>query len=713
MNYRFLKLAKLLKNSSQIGEARAKSINFIEAEKVLRSSGNEVSRDAILKEMESNPFFNPEAVGKILGINLPEELQKILNKEEKSFIELGAFLTDKLNQLNEIYDYFFAEKGIKQPGDLSRIYNLTRQDFDNHEKIKEIFEKINGEQIEWHRRAAAEQADTEGKEYLSNEEVHNFGDGWKVVYVPAAGEMEEFPGNPGSSHDRMLEGNKNGLCLGSAQGLYQNNNGGKIYSVRDPNNNPKVTIRINGNQLEEAKGKNNLPPDVEGAKRAAEWFELQGRLNYKNNRDYISFPPLSKEAAIQAFQKNKEKAYNDGWISHWYNQGIPEIDQDVIRRIQNNDISIIYSGLGKKYKELAEPVVKFWAEKYLTNGDLSIFGGDLSNLHQLSHESWKTYKKQPWMQEAVKKLSIENPNRFFELGLHTILEYKEIERVVAQKWAEGGDGAFFGYRLQETYPELVETIAKRWAETGDSAFFEYGLQKTYPELAETAAKSLAEKEDFNFFGYGLQRTYPKLGEPMAKSLAERGDSAFFRHRLHETYPKLAETAAKALAEKGDADFFKYGLQKTYRDLVETAAKAMAEKGDRDFFKYGLEKTFPEMGRPMAESLAEKGDPSFFGYKLHKTYPKLGEPMAKSLAEREDGVMFSYYRLHKTYPEVGRPIAERMAEFGSSEFFYLNLYETYPDLIEVYNKAIASKRASIRKRRFNKIARYLRISNLKN
>ena len=82
--------------------------------------------------------------------------------------------------------------------------------------------------------------------------IHDFGDGFKIVYVPAFREMEPYPfteeelkEDPSNetSHDRIVEGNRMGVCLGKKMRLYQTNSSGKIYSLRNSNNDPCVTIR--------------------------------------------------------------------------------------------------------------------------------------------------------------------------------------------------------------------------------------------------------------------------------------------------------------------------------------------------------------------------------------------------------------------------------------------------------------------------------------
>jgi hypothetical protein len=350
--------------------------------------------------------------------------------------------------------------------------------------------------------------------------------------------------------------------------------------------------------------------------------------------------------------------------------------------------------------------------------------------------------KDPRLEKALydyaKSLAETGDARFFEYGFSEI--YQDLKEIIAKSWAEDGDWRFFNYHLQKTYPALERTIAETWAKRGDNRFFHYSLDKnkiyadlketiankmvedgnvdffrhaldkTYPALVETIAEIWARAGNSHFFYYYLQETYPELGRPMAESWARAGDPNFFEYGLQKTYPEMGRLLAERWAQTGNTNFFHYNLQETYLDLEETIAKSLAERGNDRFFEYRFQETYPDIVRTIAENWAKMGDERFFKYHLHKTYPELGEPIAESWAKMGYGRFF-YYRLQEIYPEIGRPMAERMAEMGDSSFPYYRLQETYPGLVEVYNQAKASKQASTRERRFNKIARYLRISKL--
>jgi hypothetical protein len=552
---RLRKIELMHKIASKAGKKRASGLNWSAAESVLSSETPDIqlSREQIKQQIAENPMFSEADLSSILNLSIEDHHAKMLNKQEIVFIEIGAFLAKATDQLSEVGDYLQGKDTA--PGNLSggrpaaegwwkdHKYSVSLDDLD---AAKAEFLKLNAAQVAWHREgAAAQSAEVQaegefGNGYMTNEVVAEYEDGWKVVYVPAADEGPNYQGNSDKSNDRTTEGNLNGLCLGSSQGLYQDNASGKIYSVRDSSNKPHVTIRIGNNQLMEAKGKSNLPPSIDGASIADEWLESQQGLNYKHNQDYQAFPPLDQDDAVAAFHSNPDEMYKKGWISSWYDQGIQELDEDVLRRIAAKDIYIVYSGLGKKYKELVASVIKHWTDNYVADFDSAIFANlNPRNIYEISHESWKTYKKDPWMQTAVKKLMLESADFGFDIGIQEIPQYDVYARPAAKILAEKNHHSFFFYDLEDIYPELRSLVAKNLVEKDPDSFFSYKLEDIYPELGSLAAKNLVKREPGNFFFRKLQETYPELGSLTAKNLAEKQPMSFFSYKLEDIYPELA------------------------------------------------------------------------------------------------------------------------------------------------------------------------------
>jgi hypothetical protein len=437
----------LFKSAGKEERKRATGLNFDFAEKKLKETESEPSRDLVQKfiaEQAGELPFKSEIIERINSLNIESERARY-NKEEAFFVIAGSVLTTNSlesakSRLEDIEEYVVRLE-LSAGNILTNFFsgiNLNKSE--DIFKIIESYENFYSEVEREKRRIEEEGKKSSSSGYKSNEIVHDFGDGWKVVYVPATGEMEGFPGLPSTSHDRVLEGNKNGLCLGSNTKYYQDNSSGKIYSVRNTSNDPEVTIRISGNKLQEAKGKNNNPPTVDGAYHADKWFKLQeGTLDYRSSYDYTNFPPYTKESAEKLWNSgDRDSFYKKGWILSWYKAGISEIDEYTRELIEKRSPLIIYSGLGKKYKEMVEPVVEYFAKLFLDSNDNTIFGQKgVYTQNQLTHESWKTYKKNPMMIQSVQKLGNEDEHHFLKLGLFKINEYNEISKNVIQNTSFG------------------------------------------------------------------------------------------------------------------------------------------------------------------------------------------------------------------------------------------------------------------------------------
>jgi hypothetical protein len=435
----------LVKSAGKEERKRVTGLNFDFAEKKLKETESEPSRDLVQKfitEQAGELPFKSEIIERINSLNIERERARY-NKEEAFFVIAGSVLTTNSLEaakarLEDIEEYVVRLE--LSAGNILKNF-FSGIDINKSEdilKIVESYERFYSEVEREKRRVEDEEKNASSSGYKSNEVVHDFGDGWKVVYVPAAGEMEPYPyGSKNTSYDRILEGNKNGLCLGSSTSYYQDNSQGKIYSVRNPDNEPEVTIRILVNLLQEAKGKSNNPPSVDGASHADKWFKLQeDTLNYKSSFDYKNFPPYTKELANQLWENGRKiDFYTKGWVVSWYKNGLAELDEYTRELIEKKSPLIVWSGLGKKYKELAEPVIEHFANEFIQNNDGTIFGLNTARfeMYMLSHESWKTYKKNPLMVRAVQKLAKFNWGHFLKLGLFKINEYYDISKDLIKK----------------------------------------------------------------------------------------------------------------------------------------------------------------------------------------------------------------------------------------------------------------------------------------
>ena len=679
-------------------------MNFSHAQSQLSeaSPGMEFSRDEITRKMSERPLFSEEALDSIFKIEIEPHHSKLMNKAEKAFVEIGAFLTQKEDHIQEIGDYLSLERA--QPGWIGERYDISLQTLQG---VTENFNQLDQAQREAHEEAArkdAEAASSAGKfgnGYMTNEVVYDFGDGWKVVYVPAVGEGPNYKGDGKKSNDRTIEGNINGLCLGATQGLYQNNNSGKIYSVRDPKNNPAVTIRISDeNYLLEAKGKNNLSPSVDGALHADKWFKTLDNLSYKSSHDYQAFPPLTIDDARSRFRNIGAKRFLlKGYATHWYRKGIDELDRRIDRYINFNDIDIIYSGLAKKYKELVEPVAKYWAEQWTDENDGNIFGNfDTLYFYHLSHESWKVYKKKPWMKAAIKKLMEERPQFGFKIGIHLISDYREYAEAEARNIAKDNPSDFFKLKLNESYPELERDAAET---ISINDFFKLGLYEKYPEFIKD--KDLRRLSAKDFFKYNLSKDFPEIAREYVAASEEKWEypdyqrppaidlDSFFINGVYKYVPDIANNWITRFVSRYPHNYFGYKIYIDYPGIKRKAAETLITNGGwhdiAAFFDANLDKDFPGLAYNAIKKVIEDNPSLFYELKLSKKFKTIGlkDDLAKDLEDKAMSSLanilepLSHYQLFSTHK------MDRIVR---------SIYQAYPRLEAFQKLFVISIRAKV-------------------
>ena len=563
------RIKKLHKYASKASSKKAKGLNWDAAEAEIKVSDEEVSKDAILSQIAISPLFSEADIASMHAIRIEDRFRKALNTNEAAFLEMGAFLTEKVEKLSLIGDYLVSE--ATKPGDIAISYSI---EFSNLDSIKAEFNRLDQAQEKRHQDAAeAQAAEVEekgefGHGYMTNDIVHDFGDGWSVVYVPAIGEGPSYKGDPWKSNDRTVEGNLNGLCLGSEMGLYQTNNEGKVYSIRDPSNKPRATVRILSDELQEVKGKSNETPDADGAVHADEWFRSYNDLEYEDNYDYKLFPPLNAEDAKAKFEEDEYSPYLDRWVAHWFRKGIPELDADVLDKIRFNNVLIIDSGLEKKYKELVQPVAKYWAERYLLGeGSKKKNLLDLTNPIVNKPEPWKTYKKEVWMQQAAKKMFNENFDRALSLGLHQIPQFVAYGKSQAANLAKEKPWNFISGGLQKVYTKEGRPAALHYAKNREDDFIYLNLQKLYPEEGLFLARKIRKENTYRFFEKKFQDTYPEEGILAVKARIESYGDYWGLPNISSFLPVIAEKAPEILLRRTTDSSY---LEEAYPEVMNIA-----------------------------------------------------------------------------------------------------------------------------------------------
>lgn len=677
---------QIIKEAGPKEKKRAGGINFewAKSQLSLERPGEEIPGQEIKDFLEKNKLdkrapIDEDRLGWIERLNLNEASIAKTTPDEKLVIIVGSVLSSNSEEEAgaKIGDFNWYLVTFEKNAGSFGIPQLTNP---MSEELMGIFNKLYGLVREEKIKFESNVSSSASTVYLSNEVVYDFGDGWRVVYVPAKGEIEEYPGLPNTSNDRVLEGNKNGLCLGSELKFYQDNSDGKIYSVRDEGNNPAVTIRIFNNELQEAKGKNNNPPGVKGAIYAAKWFESLDGLSYKNNYDFKNFPPTNIEDAKSSFYENIDSPYRNKWIQAWYKQGIPELDQDVERRIKENDPLVFKSGLGKKYNELVQPVVKWWCDSYI-RGDS---GPDV--LFYLStHEVYKTHKKLPEMSAAVKKLSEKEPLMFVNLGLPEIPEYKKYSDKPIRISAEESPIDILRLRDREWTKPYLDLAAKNAAIKEPSYFLRYFIKEDWakPYLG-LAAKNLAEKDPYYLLHkFSKEEWAQPYLDRSAEVYAEEAPFYFLREFFREEWaqPYLDVTAEKTAesqpysfvqlfseeswakphlssaimkAIKDDPNHFLDTLRnnKAVQPYLGLAAKEIALRDPYYFLRRLIKEEWAQPYRNLALESGAKKDPQFF---IERYY-------GESWAEPYLGLATQKYL--EMYPNVYLSVDDFLSKFSS-------------------------------------------------
>jgi hypothetical protein len=674
-----MKSSGIIKLAGPKEAKKAGGLNWDHLNRKLSEGGTrEVPRDEIERagREESSLLISSSQLDAIRALELAPDGRKRVNEIEAALIIIGAVLTSDSAEgaaaAARDFDWYLQYKEVS-PGSLG-IQISTIQDV---EKLKSTF----GELLE---RAQAEReafdlrtAGSKGSDYLSNEVVYDFGDGWRVVYVPARGEMVEFPGNLGSSHDRMLEGNKNGLCLGSGMGLYQDNSGGKIYSVRDPANKPKVTIRISDNRLVEAKGKNNNPPDVESAVHANTWFESLEGFSYLGSADFRSFPPTSIEKVESNFNQNPDSAYLDRWAPHWYGKGFQKLDQDVDQKFLSNSELIISAGFGKypRFFQKTLPVIEHWCKAYLegSEGAGEVLFGSYYNLPQ--HEVYKTYKKLEVMKLAVKMLSTEDHHRYFSIGLQEIPEYNEFSEGPILSYLNAYPNIFVKKFSDKVWAQpYLDSAERKFAEAYPRDFlYEFGdREKESPHL-RIAVEARIRESARSFLDVHSHKKWLEKYKPLAIKVVAEEDPTYFIHhfRNDESARPYLDSAVKKLIKSLPANLLEeYSDEDWMAPYLEEALISLAQNYPYNFYRYyeNLDWVTPYLDS-IAKNLAEKNPTEFLRYygerEWAKSYLDLGR---RRLSEQNPALLLGEYRNKEWAGEYLDLAAKTLAASDPDSFF---------------------------------------------
>ena len=615
------------------GEKEAKfitGINFDFAKNKLIESGNSSPTPAEIKSyVEVNDYempINAEKRNLIKSKKIEINERICLNANESLLLITGSVLTsvseNEINQKIENIKWYLVFKELN-PGDIEKESPFVKTDLNS---IIETFNQFYSKVLELKTKADQSEKESKGnseknkyKTPLSDTFIkYTFKNGWKVVYIPASGEdigegqtMPIFEEYEGTSFDRVLEGNKMGICLGEQTRYYQNNSQGEIYSIRNLNNEPKATIRISRKSLQECKGKGNSTPSVEVCALAKEWFDNE-RIDYKKNEDYKKFPPLTAEDALNEFTKNTIKAYNfeNRWISFWYGKGIEEIDNDVKNKIESNDPNVLV--LANRFPALVQKVYEH----------LCLESADKNSAPQIMRINARYYTKLECTKKFLEKIAKKDPMYFMENFANNTdakdylpIAYYNLANIYPEQFIEK-----FSYNpdanvyLPIAYQSVLENDPYRIIQYINNPGSKDYIDKFI--LKEIEDKPLYFLENLHYYPHEknhLEKAYANLAKKDPINFLEKYvknkdiKNTDDKDIKNTDAKKYLQIAYKNLAEKDPYLFLKeYGDEKDAENYLEPAYEFVVEKYPESFLFYHTDKpgAYKHLNRAY-ESLAKK------------------------------------------------------------------------------------------------------------
>jgi hypothetical protein len=333
----------------------------------------------------------------------PEQSPRDYYQELTKKAEMGVeerFSKNILDFIEKIPSQYLPENGkkyfIKWLANVLKVEKIIPK-YEDIRHVKDYFVGINSSELpatfkeameasdKWHEELAKTTGDTKG-EYKTNDVVHSFGNGYKMVRIAHdSGDKKDV------DFDLKLEGDKMGNCIGKVHCQKILSAEETIYSLRDSKNEPHVSINIfkKDNKIDEIKGRGNKPPadkyeslvvpwiietfkpvqyfDSEGGKilkskyfpdEAKEKIVLNTDDASRSNKETIlkiTGGEASPELLLKAYQKFLQKKNDEITFSIVGNKNSPfEVINDFYQKIKkgemqpNQGIYIIKSGKATK-----------------------------------------------------------------------------------------------------------------------------------------------------------------------------------------------------------------------------------------------------------------------------------------------------------------------------------------------------------------------------
>jgi len=314
------------------------------------------TRKTILNKIRKNPTMNLEQIKKLntnTKINYLKQQgydDNIINIAIKTSPKYAIWLAREIKKYrNKISKKFKSNSDFKNLDNITPWSSLQVDTIPVHQDIRSIidyieqnnpdlmsmsYDAIEKLSYEWHEKLKEKQKE-KPITYKTHNVVYKLNNGWEIVKL-TAGDCEP-------------EGNNMGHCVsGYAEEVA--NEKTEIFSLRDPNNNPHVTLEMNfyptssrNNEMrieiQQIKGKNNKEPIPEYKTMIKEWFDHLKTKNYKFDamEGYdVDIEDLSENLALEddygininvwgigghpdTYLKNIQEIERKGWHYNSYN----------------------------------------------------------------------------------------------------------------------------------------------------------------------------------------------------------------------------------------------------------------------------------------------------------------------------------------------------------------------------------------------------------
>lgn len=283
--------------------------------KANKPNASDIDINNIINQLNLNPIDkqqelqNRYKIKELLGVGKTQ-----VNREDA--------LTRRAKGINKKYWEWIYRLLVSNPSqrfDQSIFDYFTGMGF-NPSNIWFNYEEAKRESDKWHQEKYAAQEKKKYKTPITAGE--RIGDMYMVKLTP---------------EDEEAEGANMGNCIGDQCHVDEYTS---VYSLRDKNNNPHVSIRVDGKQISEIKGKENQPPVSKYVPYVVDWLIKHKEFEIDDLDEMI----LNKEQILKLKNRLRHNMYVDAVLK----SGDPElIDQLDFNGLYSMDFHTILNTLSK------------------------------------------------------------------------------------------------------------------------------------------------------------------------------------------------------------------------------------------------------------------------------------------------------------------------------------------------------------------------------